>query len=286
MMMLRLPRLTRRVFSFNMLAIAMSATVLLLSGCGAAKYDPEDTMVGGGGACVCNGTTLHCDAQHNQVAVDQPDSEYCDAAVIQATGLCACDGTDLACQTSVCTFNMGGCFGLGAQKYVTACSPGTNTNSQFPTEKGKNPTGSFGVILFPNDPQCSGGLAPVPAPPSGPKPASGGCFEACDPNTPACATGLSCLPRADGSTICYADSCASQSAPVTSEAPADPCGNGVCDPGEHVYNCSIDCGNPPASGGSGSGGSGGACANSCGNGLCESACGENSVSCVPDCYKP
>jgi hypothetical protein len=65
---------------------------------------------------------------------------------------------------------------------------------------------------------------------------------ACEPAT--CGDGV-CSPDCEDITSCPAD--------CGTPVPYDPCGNGVCDPGEHVYNCTPDCGEPPAD-------SGGSCA--------------------------
>lgn len=86
----------------------------------------------------------------------------------------------------------------------------------------------------------------------------GACNARCDPAASNCLAGLSCLPvpGADfsvcwNSTIC-SSSASTTGAPtptgnpgVTGTPVTSGCGNGVCDPGEHVYNCPQDCGQPP-----------------------------------------
>jgi hypothetical protein len=71
-----------------------------------------------------------------------------------------------------------------------------------------------------------------------------------------------------GDGVCSAEG---DESPVTCPADCGLCGNGVCDAGEHVYNCTADCGQPPAPNNC-----------KCGDGICQQECGEF-LSCVADC---
>src|SRR5574341_127987 len=83
----------------------------------------------------------------------------------------------------------------------------------------------------------------------------GNCNAPCDPAAPNCLVGLSCLPVTAGSAnyVCWNTAiCTPVTATVTAGVtpgitgtPVTGCGNGVCDPGEHSYNCPADCGAPP-----------------------------------------
>lgn len=128
----------------------------------------------------------------------------------------------------------------------------------------------------------------------------GNCNAPCDPAAPNCLVGLACLPVSAGSAnyVCWNAAICTQVTvtatvgvtPGITGTPVSGCGNGVCDPGEHVYNCPADCGAPPPPASCGDGACNGSestancpadCGTACGDGVCNG--GEAPSNCTTDC---
>ncbi len=160
-----------------LLAIGM----ILFIGCGEATFDLDDQAMAFNGQCVCDGTTLKCDPLTGQAvsaAIEYPNSQYCDKAVVQANSFCTCVGTGLQCSVAICTFSTGGCYGIGAQDVIAVCDNDMR-NTTIPNLKAESSPPGRGTVTYPNDPACIGGNQPVappppPPPPSGAQPTQGG----------------------------------------------------------------------------------------------------------------
>ena len=147
--------------------------MILFIGCGDATYDLDDQAMAFNGTCVCDGTTLKCDPLTGQAQsgpIEYPNSQYCDKALVQANSVCSCVGTSLQCSVAVCTFEVGGCYGIGAQDIVAICDSNM-MNSTIPNLKAESSPPGRGQVSFANDPTCLGAppkpnVAPAPGTPS------------------------------------------------------------------------------------------------------------------------